>query len=63
LCGLTSVDNNARVALVCGETETTADLLQKLNAALGKAAAECIMIDEILLEIKRRRSQVKTRAW
>jgi hypothetical protein len=27
------------VALVCGKTETVADLLQRLNAALGKAAA------------------------
>jgi hypothetical protein len=32
-----------------------ADLLHRLNAALGKAAAENISIDEVLPEIKRRR--------
>jgi len=41
--------------LVCGETESIADLLHRLNAALGKAAAENIVIDEVLPEIKRRR--------
>jgi hypothetical protein len=45
----------ARVALVCGETESVADLLHRLNAALGKAAAENIVIDEVLPEIQRRR--------
>ena len=52
---LAAVGKNARVALVCGETETVADLLQRLNVALGKAAAENIVIDEVLPEIKRRR--------
>lgn len=52
---LAAVGKNARVALVCGETESVADLLLRLNAALGKAAAENIVIDEVLPEIKRRR--------
>jgi hypothetical protein len=52
---LAAVGKNARVALVCGETESIADLLHRLNAALGKAAAENIVIDEVLPEIKRRR--------
>ncbi len=52
---LAAVGKNARVALVCGETESVADLLHRLNAALGRAAAENIVIDEVLPEIKRRR--------
>jgi hypothetical protein len=43
------------VALVCGETESVADLLLRLNAALGNAVAENIVIDEVLPETKRRR--------
>jgi hypothetical protein len=52
---LAAVGKKARVALVCGETESVADLLQRLNVALGKAAAENVVIDEVLPEIKRRR--------
>lgn len=52
---LAAVGKKARVALVCGDTESVADLLHRLNAALGKAAAENIVIDEVLPEIKRRR--------
>jgi len=52
---LAAVGKKARVALVCGETESVAELLHRLNAALGKAAAENIVIDEVLPEIKRRR--------
>ena len=52
---LAAVGKTARVALVCGETENVADLLHRLNAALGKATAENIVIDEVLPEIKRRR--------
>ena len=52
---LAAVGKNARVALVCGETESVADFLHRLNAALGRAAAENIVIDEVLPEIKRRR--------
>ena len=51
---LAAVGKKARVALVCGETESVADLLHRLNAALGKAAAKNIVIDEVLPEIKRR---------
>jgi hypothetical protein len=52
---LAAVGKKARVALVCGETESVAGLLDRLNVALGKAAAENIVIDEVLPEIKRRR--------
>jgi hypothetical protein len=52
---LAAVGKKARVALVCGETEHVVDLLQRLNEALGRAAAENIVIDEVLPEIKRRR--------
>jgi hypothetical protein len=52
---LAAVGKKARVALVCGETESVSALLRRLNAALGKAAAENIVIDEVLPEIKRRR--------
>jgi hypothetical protein len=36
-------------------TESVADLLHRLNAALGKAAAENIVIDDVLREIQRQR--------
>jgi hypothetical protein len=52
---LAAVGKKVRVALVCGETEHVADLLNRLNAALGRAAAENIVIDDVLPEIKRRR--------
>jgi hypothetical protein len=52
---LAAVGKKVRVALVCGETEGVADLLHRLNDALGKVAAENIVIDEVLPEIKRRR--------
>ena len=52
---LAAVGKKARVALVCGETESVADLLQRLNVALGKAAEEDIVIDEVFSESKRRR--------
>ena len=52
---LAAVGKKVRVALVCGETEGVGDLMLRLNAALGKAAAENIVIDEVLPEIKRRR--------
>jgi hypothetical protein len=44
-----------RVALVCRDNETVADLLQRLDASLGKALAENPVVDEVLPEIKRRR--------
>ena len=52
---LAAVGKKVRVALVCGGTESVADLLHRLNDALGKAAAENTVIDEVLPEIKRRR--------
>ena len=52
---LAAVGKKARVALVCGEQESVSDLMYRLNAALGKAAKENIVIDEVLPEIKRRR--------
>jgi hypothetical protein len=52
---LAAVGKKARVALVCADTESVSDLLQRLNVALGKAARENIVIDEVLPEIKRRR--------
>ena len=51
---LAAVGKTARVALVCADTESVSDLLQRLNVALGKAAQENIVIDEVLPEIKRR---------
>lgn len=52
---LAAVGKKVHVALVCGQTEHVADLLDRLNAALGRAASENIVIDEVLPEIKRRR--------
>ena len=37
--------------------ETVADLLQRLDASLGKALAENTAVDEVLPEIKRRRGK------
>jgi hypothetical protein len=47
----------ARVALVCRDDETALELLQRLDAALGKAIAGNTVVDEVLPEIKRRRSR------
>ena len=52
---LAAVGKKVRVALVCGEKEGVSDLLHRLNTALGNAAKENIVIDEVLPEIKRRR--------
>jgi hypothetical protein len=43
--------------LVSQERETIAQLLQRLDTALGRAVAEDIVIDEVLPEIKRRRAK------
>jgi len=51
---LAAVGKKARVALVGRDRESIAELLQCLDAALGKAMADDIMIDEVLPEIKRR---------
>ena len=52
---LAAEGKKVRVALVCRDNETVADLLQRLHASLGKALAENTVIDEVLPEIKRRR--------
>lgn len=51
---LAAVGKKARVALVGEDRETIAELLQRLDAALGKAMADDTVIDEVLPEIKRR---------
>jgi hypothetical protein len=53
---LAAQGKKARVALVYKEGETIAQLLERLDAALGKAMAADTVIDEVLPEIKRRRS-------
>jgi hypothetical protein len=53
---LAAVGKKARVALVCRDNEAIAELLQRLDTALGKALAEDIVIDEVLPAIKRSRS-------
>jgi hypothetical protein len=52
---LAAVGKKVRVALVCRDNETVADLLARLDASLGKALAENTVVDEVLPEIKRRR--------
>ena len=52
---LAAVGKKVRVALVCGENESVSELLQRLNTALGKVAADNVAIDEVLPEIQRRR--------
>jgi hypothetical protein len=41
-----------RVAPFAREGESVAELLQRLDAALGKAMAKCIVSDEVLPEIR-----------
>ena len=53
---LAAQGKKARVALVSKDGETISQLLERLDAALGKAMAEDTVIDEVLPEIKRRRS-------
>lgn len=53
---LAAQGKKARVALVARDAETVAELLQRLNVALGTAMAEDTVIDEVLPEIKRRRT-------
>jgi hypothetical protein len=43
-----------RVALVAHADESVAELLHRLDAGLGKAMAEGVVIDEVLPEIRRR---------
>lgn len=53
---LAAQGKKARVALVCGDNESFAQLLQRLDAALAKVMADGSVIDEVLPEIKRRQS-------
>ena len=53
---LAAQGKKARVALVARDTETVAELLQRLDVALGTAMSEDTVIDEVLPEIKRRRT-------
>jgi hypothetical protein len=53
---LAAVGKKARVALVSRDEESVLELLKRLDAALGKALSEDIVIDEVLPELKRRRS-------
>lgn len=52
---LAAEGKKVRVALVCRDNETVADLLQRLDLSLGKALADNTVVDEVLPEIKRRR--------
>ena len=54
---LAAQGKKARVALVAQDAETIDQLLQRLDTALGKAMAEDTVIDEVLPEIKRRRTE------
>lgn len=54
---LAAQGKKARVALVSKDGETIAQLLERLDTALGKAMAEDTVIDEVLPEIKRHRSE------
>jgi len=53
---LAAEGKKVRVALVRRDGETVAELLLRLEAALGKTSADKTVIDEVLPEIKRRRS-------
>jgi hypothetical protein len=54
---LAAVGKKVRVALVCRDDEHVSDLLARLNTSLGKALTENIVIDEVLPEIQRRRTE------
>jgi len=54
---LAAVGKRVRVALLCREGEKIAQLLERLDTALGTVMADDSVIDEVLPEIKRRRSR------
>lgn len=54
---LAAEGKKARVALVGRDGETIAQLLERLDAAVGRTMAEGTVVDEVLPEIKRRRSR------
>jgi hypothetical protein len=54
---LAAVGKRVRVALLRRDDEKLGQLLERLDAALGKVMADDSVIDEVLPEIKRRRSR------
>ena len=54
---LAAEGKKVRVALVCRESESATALLERLDAELGKAMAAGAVLDEVLPEIKRRRTR------
>lgn len=54
---LAAVGKRVRVALLRRDDENLAQLLERLDAALGKVMADDSVVDEVLPEIKRRRSR------
>jgi hypothetical protein len=54
---LAAVGKRVHVALLNREGETMGQLLERLDTALGKVMADGSVIDEVLPEIKRRRSR------
>jgi len=54
---LAAVGKRVQVALLGRDGETIGQLLERLDTALGKTMADDSVIDEVLPEIKRRRSR------
>jgi hypothetical protein len=54
---LAAVGKRVRVALLRRDDESLGQLLERLDTALGKVMADDSVIDEVLPEIKRRRSR------
>jgi len=54
---LAAVGKRVHVALLSRDGETMGQLLERLDTALGKVMADNSVIDEVLPEIKRRRSR------
>ncbi|MGA8092898.1 MAG: hypothetical protein WBV35_08500 [Steroidobacteraceae bacterium] len=54
---LAAVGKRVRVALLRRDDENLAQLLERLDAALVKVMADDSVVDEVLPEIKRRRSR------
>ncbi len=54
---LAAVGKRVHVALLGRDGEKIGQLLERLDTALGKAMADDSVIDEVLPEIKRRRSR------
>jgi len=54
---LAAVGKRVHVAILSRDGETMGQLLERLDTALGKVMADNSVIDEVLPEIKRRRSR------